>query len=168
VAIADILRVFRDLKREKTVRDYLVFGSVAVMVHTRPFFTRDVDIGVAVGSDQEFQRIFNRLADFGKVEGHSMVIHGTAVEVFPVDISPIIQDALLHADRKRVEDVVVKVASPEHLLLESLRVYRSQDKGRVFLLDEVVDREMLHTLLRRLDYDGTLRRRYEELIGQAP
>jgi hypothetical protein len=168
MAIADILRVFRDLKQERTVRDYLVFGSVAAMVHTRPFFTRDVDIGVVIESDEEFRRIFNRLADFGEVNGHSVVIHGTPVEIFPVGISPIIQDALIHANRKRVENVVVKVASPEHLLLESLRVYRSQDKARVFLLDEVVDRQKLHTLMERLDYDGTLRQRYQSLAGKPP
>lgn len=168
MAIADIFRVFRDLKQERTVRDYLVFGSVAAMLHTRPFFTRDVDIGVATESDEEFWRIFNRLADFGEVEGHSVVIHGTPVEIFPVDISPIIQDALIHANRKRVENVLVKIASPEHLLLESLRVYRSQDKGRVFLLDEVVDRQKLNTLLGRLDYDGTLRQRYQSLTGKSP
>ena len=123
MAVVDALRVFRDLKREGTIRDYLVFGSVALMVHTRPFFTRDVDVGVDVASDQEFWRVFNRLANFGQVDGHSVVIQGTAVEVFPVDISPIIQDALAQANRKRVENVVVKVAPPEHLLLEALRVY---------------------------------------------
>jgi predicted nucleotidyltransferase len=167
MAIADVLRVFRDLKREGTVRDYLVFGSVAAMVHTRPFYTRDVDIGVATESDKEFWHIFDRLAELGKVEGHSVVIHGTPVEVFPADISPVIQDALVHAGRKRVEDVVVKVASPEHLLLESLRVYRRQDKARVFLLDEVVDRQKLHALLRRLDHDGTLKQRYQTLTGNS-
>ena len=36
MAVADVLKVFRDLKREGTVRDYLLFGSIAVMVHTRP------------------------------------------------------------------------------------------------------------------------------------
>lgn len=168
MAIADALRVFRDLKQERTVRDYLVFGSVAAMVHTRPFFTRDVDIGVVVESDEEFRRIFSRLTDFGEVEGQSVVISGTSVEVFPVDISPIIQDALLHADRKRVEGVVVKVAPPEHLLLESLRVYRNQDKGRVFMLDEVVDRQKLRGLLGRLDCDGTLKRRYQTLTRKSP
>ena len=168
MAIADALKVFRDLRQEGTVHDYLVFGSVAAMAHTRPFFTRDVDIGVAVRSDQEYWDIFNRLADFGQVEGHSVVIHGTPVEVFPVDISPIIHDALAHANRKRVEGVVVKVAPPEHLMLESLRVYRSQDKGRVFLLDEVVDREKLRVLLGRLDHEGTLRRRYQALTGKTP
>lgn len=168
MAIVDVLRVFRDLKREGTVRDYLVFGSVAVMVYTRPFFTRDIDIGVAVASDQDYWRIFNRLSSFGQVEGHAVVIRDTSVEVFPVDISLIIQDALVHADRKRIGGFVVKVAPPEHLLLESLRVYRSQDKGRVFLLDEVVDRKKLRTLLRRLDHDGTLRKRYETLTRKAP
>ena len=147
MAIVDALRVFRDLKREGIVHDYLLFGSVAAMAHTRPFFTRDVDVGVAVDSDEEFFQVLSRLADFGRVEGHSVVIDGTPVEVFPVDISPVIRDALSHANRKRVEGVVTKVAAPEHLMLEALRVYRSQDKGRVFLLDEVVDGTKLRALL---------------------
>ncbi len=168
MAIADVLRVFRDLKRERTVRDYIVFGSVAAMVHTRPFYTQDVDIGVAVQSDREFLTVFARLSAFGRVEGHSVVICDTPVEIFPVAISPIIEDALEDSPRKRVEGLVVKVASPEHLLLESLRVYRNQDKSRVFLLDDVVDRARLRTLFRRLDHDTTLRRRYESLVGKSP
>lgn len=168
MAIADVFRVLRDLKRAGTVRDYLVFGSVAAMVHTRPFYTEDVDIGVAVQSDTEFLAVFNRLSEFGRIEGHSVVIGGTAVELFPVDISPIIQDALENPIRKRVEGMLVNVASPEHLLLEALRVYRNQDKGRVFLLKDVVDQGKLQDLFRRLDHDGTLRRRYEGLTGEAP
>lgn len=168
MAIADVLKVFRDLKKEGAVQDYLIFGSVAAMVHTRPFFTRDVDIGVAVSSDEEYRRVFERLSEFGQVEGHSVVIHDTAVEVFPVDISPIIKDALDHADRKRVEGVVVNVTPPEHLLLEALRVNRSEDKGRVFVLDEVVDRQKLRTLLGRLDHDGELAWRFQTLTGKAP
>jgi predicted nucleotidyltransferase len=168
MAIADVLKVFRDLKKEGTVQDYLIFGSIAAVAHTRPFFTRDVDIGVAVVSDEEYRRVFERLSEFGQVEGHSVVIHDTPVDVFPVDISPIINDALEHADRKRVEGVVVKVAPPEHLLLEALRVNRSQDKGRVFLLDEVVDRQKLRKLLGRLDHDNELARRFQTLTGQAP
>jgi hypothetical protein len=168
MAIADVLKVYRDLRRELTIQDYIVFGSVAAMVHTRPFHTQDVNIGVAVKSDSEFSAIFSRLSEFGHLEGHSVVIHDTPVELFPVDISPIIKDALEDCPRKRVEGLVIKVASPEHLLLESLRVYRNQDKSRVFLLDDAVDRDRLHVLFRRLDHDGTLRRRYEALTGKAP
>lgn len=168
MAIADVLKVFRDLKQAGAIRDYLLFGSIAVMAHTRPFFTRDVDIGIAVESDEEFQRVFRRLTKFGGVEGHSIVIHGTPVEVFPVDISPIIQDALVHANRKQVEGVMVKIAPPEHLLLEALRVYRAQDKGRVFLLDEVVDRRKLRALFRRLNHGDTLKRRYQTLTRKTP
>ena len=66
MAIADVLRVFRDLKREGTVKDYVVYGSIAAMVHTRPFYTKDVDIGVLVASDVEYVKIFRRLAEFGR------------------------------------------------------------------------------------------------------
>ncbi len=145
-----------------------MFGSVAAMAHTRPFYTKDIDIGVAVDSDQEYWALFQRLTEFGTVDGHSVVIHDTPVEVFPVDISPIIQDALDHADRKRVEGIVVKVAPPEHLLLEALRVNRNQDKGRVFLLDDVIDKQSLRALLERLDDDGELKRRYQTLTGKSP
>jgi|TARA_B100001971_G_scaffold211074_1_gene238038 hypothetical protein len=138
------------------------------MAHTRPFYTKDIDIGVAVDSDQEYWALFQRLTEFGTVDGHSVVIHDTPVEVFPVDISPIIQDALDHADRKRVEGIVVKVAPPEHLLLEALRVNRNQDKGRVFLLDDVIDKQSLRALLERLDDDGELKRRYQTLTGKSP
>ncbi len=116
MAIADVRRVFRDLKRERTVQDYIVFGSVAAVVHTRPFYTQDVDIGVAVQSDREFLALFARLSMFGRVEGHSVVVKDTPVEIFPVAISPIIEDALEDSPRKRVDRIVVKVASPEHLL----------------------------------------------------
>ena len=137
------------------------------MAHTRPFYTKDIDIGVAVDSDQEYWALFQRLTEFGTVDGHSVVIHDTPVEGFPVDISPIIQDALDHADRKRVEGIVVKVAPPEHLLLEALRVNRNQDKGRVFLLDDVIDKQSLRALLERLDDDGELKRRYQTLTGKS-
>ncbi len=137
------------------------------MAHTRPFYTKDIDIGVAVDSDQEYWALFQRLTEFGTVDGHSVVIHDTPVEVCPVDISPIIQDALDHAGRKRVEGIVVKVAPPEHLLLEALRVNRNQDKGRVFLLDDVIDKQSLRALLERLDDDGELKRRYQTLTGKS-
>ena len=133
------------------------------MVHTRPFFTRDVDIAILVSSDTEFLKAYRQLASFGEIDGHAIVISGTPVELFSVDISPILQDALEHALRKRVEGVLVKVAPPEHLLVEALRANRPQDRARVLILDEFVDRRKLKPLLRRFDHDGTLTRRYETL-----
>ena len=39
MAVADVLRVLRDMKREGFIQDYILYGSVAAMVHTRPFYT---------------------------------------------------------------------------------------------------------------------------------
>lgn len=89
MAIVDVLKVFRTLKRAGAVHDYILFGSVAAMVHTQPFYTEDVEIAVSVASDEEFLHLFSQLAESGQVEGHAVVIAGTAVEVFSTDISPI-------------------------------------------------------------------------------
>ena len=168
MAIADVLRVFRDLKQEGTVKDYIVYGPIAAMVHTRPFYTKDVDIGVLVASDMEYIKIFRRLAEFGTVEGNHVVVNGTSVDVFPTDVSPIINDAMNGARRKKVENVYAKVASPEHLVLEALRAVQREDRARVIMLEEAVDRYKLGDLFARLDYDGELKARYQRLTGQAP
>lgn len=73
MAIVDVLRALHTLKKERVIKDYLLFGSVAAMVHTRPFFTRDIDVGVEVRNDQEFMKVFTQLANFGKVEGHAVI-----------------------------------------------------------------------------------------------
>ena len=168
MAIADVLRVFRDLKKEGTVKDYIVYGSIAAMVHTRPFYTKDVDIGVSVASDMEYIKIFRRLSEFGVVEGNHVVVNGTPADVFPTDVSPIINDAIIGARRKKVEYVYAKVASPEHLVLEALRAGRREDRARVIMLEEAVDRDKLKDLFERLDHDGELKARYQRLTGQAP
>ena len=166
MAIADVLAAFHELKRSGDVQDYMIFGSVAAMVHTRPFNTNDIDIGVAVRTDAALWELLRKLAAYGDTDGFAVVIQGTPVEVFPVDISPIIQDALRSAPRKRVEGMLVKVAAPEHLLLEALRVNRATDRARVLLLDEVVNRRALNRLFERLDdRERTLYRRYEGLTG---
>ncbi|GEM_PF-1261133 len=150
MAVVDVLKVFQALKRGKVIRDYMIFGSVAAMVHTRPFYTNDVDIAIAVDSDREYLEAFNKLTSMGRVKGHAIVINNTALEVFPVNISPVLQDALEHALRKRVEGIVVKVAPAEHLLLEALRVHRTQDRARVLILDDIVDRRNFQVCLRGL------------------
>ena len=160
--------MFRDLKREGTVRDYIVYGSVAAMVHARPFYTKDIDIGVVVSSDLEYIQIRRRLSNFGVVEGQHVEINGTLAAVFPSDISPIIDDAVEGAFRNRVENVYAKVATPEHLVLEALRAARRGDRLRALQLDMVANRSKLKELFERLDRDGELQARYQAITGQAP
>ena len=104
----------------------------------------------------------------GRVEGQRVIICDTPVDVFPYDISPIVQDAFKTAKRKKVEGVLVRVASVEHLILEALRAGRRQDRERALLLNSVADRGRLRSLLRRLDLDGTLRRHYTSITRQTP
>jgi predicted nucleotidyltransferase len=168
MAIADVMRALRTMKEEGSLSEFMLYGSVAAMVHTRPFFTNDVDIAIVVDSDVEFISVFNRLSDFGKVSGHAIEIDGTQAEIFPVDISPVIQDAVETAMSRKVEGFYVKVAGPEHLVLEALRVGRPQDQARVLMLDNAIDHDVMRSALLRLDEDGTLERNYREITGKAP
>ena len=169
MAVADVLRAFQTMKREGTIRDFVIYGSVAAMVHTRPFHTKDIDIAIPVETVWEYGEVLNRLASFGHFEGQTVVINGTPVDMFPADVSPVIQDALKRATRKRVEGIMVKVASAEHLLLEALRAFRRpDDHSRVVLLDAYVDAVKLRELVRRLDHDGQLKERYQGLMHKAP
>tara|TARA_B100000315_G_scaffold182443_1_gene171300 strand:- start:481 stop:987 length:507 start_codon:yes stop_codon:yes gene_type:complete len=168
MAIADVMRALRTMKDEGSLSEFMLYGSVAAMVHTRPFFTNDVDIAVVVNSDEEFANVFNRLADFGQVEGHAIKIGGTLAEIFPADISPVIQDAIEAALSRKVEGFYVKVAGPEHLVLEALRVGRPQDQARVLMLDNALDYDVLRAALLRLDEDGTLERNFREITGKTP
>jgi hypothetical protein len=157
------------MKREGTIRDFVIYGSVAAMVHTRPFHTKDIDIAIPVETVREYGEVLNRLASFGHFERQTVVIKGTPVDMFPADVSPVVRDALRSARRKLVEGKMVKVASPEHLLLEALRAFRyPDDHSRVMTLDAYVDRVKLRELFRRLDHDGQLKERYQELMHQAP
>jgi predicted nucleotidyltransferase len=168
LAIADALTALRRLKDEGALKDFMLFGSVAAMAHTRPFYTRDVDVAVAVESDTEFAEVFRRFASLGRVEGHAVVIDGTPIELFPADISPVIRDAFASAGYRLVEGLRVKTAGPEHLLIEALRVWRSQDRARAVMLADVADRRKLRDLFERLDHDGELRRRFKSIGGQPP
>ena len=131
MAIGDVLRVLRVMKDEGSLTDFMVYGSVAAMVHTRPFYTKDIDVAVVVDSDDEYRAVLRRLSDFGTIKGFAVEIEGTLAEIFPDDISPIIQDAVKHALRRKVEGSFVKIAPPEHLLLEALRAGRVEDHARV-------------------------------------
>ncbi len=168
MAIRDVMRTLRVMKDEGSLTDFMVYGSVAAMVHTRPFYTKDVDIAVVVDSDEEYRAVLRRLSDFGTINGFAVEIGGTIAEIFPDDISPIIHDAVNHALRRKVEGSFVKIAPPEHLLLEALRAGRVDDQARVLILNDVIDRRRLSALFRKLDSNGTLRRDYKRITGKTP
>ena len=147
----------------------MIYGSVAAMVHTSPFYTRDIDIAIPIENMDDWGTAIHGLSSFGSFREQAVVINGTPVDMFPTDISPILEDAMDQARRKRVEGVLVKVASPEHLLLEALRVFRRpKDHSRVVILDAYINRTKLRNLFRKLDVDGKLEERYRSLMQKAP
>ena len=103
---SDVMRTLRVMKDEGSLTDFMVYGSVAAMVHTRPFYTRDIDVAVVVDSDDEYRAVLRCLSEFGTIKGFAFAIEGTLAKISADDISPIIHDAVKHALRRKVEGLI--------------------------------------------------------------
>lgn len=66
----------------------MIYGSLAAMVHTRPCYTEDIDIGIPIDTMREWEVAIHRLADFGTFKERAVEISGTPVDMFPTDVSP--------------------------------------------------------------------------------
>ena len=162
---SDAIRVLNGLKRRRIIRDYVLIGAVAATAYMEPVFTEDLDIIVLVDTDEEYRRVFQRVADFADgVEGMHYILGGTPVQIFPTTVKPVFRDTLEQARLARVGNLRVKVASPEHLVLLYLEAFRARDRLRIPHLLLEADKGRLESLLRRFDETGILASRLQTLL----
>ncbi|MDP6548833.1 MAG: hypothetical protein QF659_02015 [Dehalococcoidia bacterium] len=162
---SDAIRVLNGLKRRRIIRDYALIGAVAATAYMEPVFTEDLDVIVLVSTDDEYLRVFQRVADYADgVEGMHYILGGTPVQMFPTTVKPLFRDTLEQARRARVGNLRVKVATPEHLIALYLEAFRARDRLRIPHLMTAADKGRLEALLRRFDETGELTRRLQTLL----
>ncbi len=165
--LPDVLIELNALVKQGIIGDYAIGGGYAVMYHTIPFSTFDLDVLVVLNSDEDFQRLYNHYRQKGnKIENVYIYIANMAVQFLPNYINPLFDNAIKEAKRIRVSGVPSKVVGAEHLIALLLTAFRPKDKIHIIELAKSADMPLLKEILRRFD-DGQqlLSKRLKEVLG---
>jgi len=164
-----VLKIFNDLKKKKVFEDYAIGGAVAVNYYTDVRDTIDLDLYLLT-DDAGYSLLWENLTSMGyKPKGHRIEIEGILVDMFPVSIHLIFEEALRDARRVRVRDIWVKVFRPEYLIATKLVAFRDRDQVDVRDLFRFTDVNMskLEDILRRYSDEKTpLLRRLQKVLGK--
>ncbi|MBI2859855.1 MAG: hypothetical protein HYX90_12370 [Chloroflexi bacterium] len=147
-----VLKILNSLKRRRVIRDYAIWGAVAVMRYTEPFFTRDLDILVVPASDtlDALTPMYKAFSELGYGwEGFSIMVEDLPVQfMVPTRLG---REAVSEARVSLISGLRVKVLSPEYLIALALVSGREKDKYKISLLlqQAKLDEEKLHAILSR-------------------
>lgn len=150
----DVFRAMNKLKQRRLVRDLALIGSVAASLYIGPINTVDVDIMVLVNTDEEWIKATRAFAELTNARWDSLFqdVDGIFVQILPASMSPLYEDAVESARVHRADNIRVRAASPEHLILMALVAFRpDKDLLRIPLLLEHADAGRLQSLMERFD-----------------
>lgn len=163
-----VFKIFNELKKKKVFQDYAIGGAVAVNYYAEPRNTIDLDLYFLV-DDRGYHQLWQTLTDIGyKAQGQRIVVEGVPVDMFPVSVHPIFEEALRNAKQVRVSGVPIKVFTPEYLIVTKLMSFRPRDRADIYDLFEFgkVDKNVLNDIMRRYTNEETpLRRRLKSILG---
>ena len=163
-----VFKIFNQLKKKKVFQDYAIGGAVAVNYYAEPRNTIDIDLYFLV-DDRGYHQLWQTLTDIGyKAQGQRIVVEGVPVDMFPVSVHPIFEEALRNAKQVRVTGVPIKVFTPEYLIVTKLMSFRPRDRADIYDLFEFgkVDKDVLNDIIRRYTNEETpLRKRLKSILG---
>ena len=165
MAFADAFTALNGFRRRGIIKGYAVIGAVAATAYMEPVFTEDIHVIILVDSDEEYQAAFRSVSDESEgQDGMHQVLAGIPVQLFPSTISPLHREAVAQARKVRIDNLTVRVAAAEYLVVLYLLAFRERDRIRVRYLLQDLNQELLNSLLERFD-DGenTLARRLQDL-----
>jgi hypothetical protein len=170
-----VVRFLNRLKRRKLIPDYVIIGGIAALRYTEPRETKDVDI-VILADDllREFLPIWSRILAEAGGQWRGQLIYveqaATWLDVMETGRDPLHEEILRAADVEKIENLRVKVAKAEYLLLLALMAWRPDpDRSRAARLAQIVPEGRVRQLLQRYDNaEQTLTKRYDyTLLGFA-
>jgi len=163
-----VFKIFNQLKKKKVFQDYAIGGAVAVNYYAEPRNTIDLDLYFLV-DDRGYHQLWQTLTDIGyKAQGQRIVVEGVPVDMFPVSVHPVFEEALRNAKQVRVTGVPIKVFTPEYLIVTKLMSFRPRDRADIYDLFEFgkVDKDVLNDIMRRFTNEETpLRKRLKSILG---
>ena len=165
-----VLEVLNDMQAEGVIQGYALGGAVGAAVYLEPFYTKDIDVFVALeknGVLLDLSVIYGYLTERGfETKGQWVVIGGWDVEFLP-PYSTLTEEALQEATVIPWENTPARVMRPEHLVAICLEAGRSKDHERIakFIEQKAFDAGALQRILTNhglLEKWKRFMRRYEQ------
>jgi hypothetical protein len=149
-----VFALLNEMVRDGALENYAVAGAIGAMFYVEAFSTQDIDVFVMTPED----RLVIELPglDYLKARGYTEFRNeGIVIEDWPVQFLPattqLEREAYLNAEISNLDEVPVRVVSPEHLVAIMLSVGRPKDFARVemFLSQDAVRIEALQDVIQR-------------------
>lgn len=155
MALIDIFAELEAAVTDGIVKRYAVGGAVGATFYIEPAATQDVDVFVVFDQSAallvSLATIYDYFTARGAVVDHEhLVIAEWPVQFLPA-VTPLVDDALVHAVHMSVDGQAVAVLSQEHLAAIALETGRMKDKLRLaqFLASGTFERLRFDDLIAR-------------------
>jgi len=164
-----IIAEMNELERRGVIETYAVGGSVAMMRYTEPFFTKDLDLFVALHSHGpliDLAPLWNHFKKRGaEFRNQWLTWMGVDFEFLPPP-GKLEEEAIRNADKTELEGLPTRVFSAEYLIAIYLKI---GDRKRLAMVDMLleqhkkIDRNRLHDILER----HSLGEKFDELYPES-
>ena len=165
--LPDVLIELNALVKSGIISDYAIGGGYAVIYHSVPYSTFDLDVFVTLSSENDFHKLYDYYIQKNKkIEHEYIYIANMAVQFFPNFISPLSDTAIKESQRTEVKGVPTKVVRVEYLIALLLLAFRPKDKIHIGELIKNANMDMLNEILRRFDDERSqLSKKLREVLG---
>jgi hypothetical protein len=150
------LVVLNELEARGIVRRYAIGGAMALLFHTEPVVTFDLDVFCLLGQSGRLVSLAP-IYDFLRARGDEIGAEHVRVAGIPVQFIPaynaLVTEAVEQAEDRSFGSTITHVVRLEHLLAIMLQTDRAKDRERAALLatSGAFDAERLDAILDRYD-----------------
>ncbi|MBM3934340.1 MAG: hypothetical protein FJ319_08575 [SAR202 cluster bacterium] len=157
------------LRDDGIIKDWAIFGSVAFLYHGELVITRDVDVVVECSVSEYEGTLLPILRQYGREDPPGVFdLRTKKLQVIPTADKKLYPELVERAVTATVDDVPVRVAVPEHLIIEALDRWDSRklDPMRVVSLYPKANRKYLYQLIKK--YEKEDRRLIKNIKSLGP
>ena len=170
------IAAINQLKKQKIISDYAIYGGYAVAYYLHSAVIKDLDIIVPADSQDDFRKLFEYLMQQGylvihfapprkgvKIENIQLIgqkvasrlgrkfIDDILVQFFPGYGGDLNEEAIRNARQIKIDGLPARVVSIEYLIATLLKAFRLKDKKRISELVLKADVKVINDILSRHD-----------------
>src|SRR5258708_20037955 len=128
--------VLNQMVADGAIDNYALAGAVGEMFYVEPFSTHDIDVLIVIPETEGkliaelpgWKYLSSR--GYSEIRGEGIVVEGWPIQFLPVS-DALEHEAFLNATNQTLDNVIVRVVQPEHLVAMMLKTGRLKDFARI-------------------------------------